>query len=140
MRKEEKSILIGACIGDGYLWKDPNSKSVSLVLKHSINQKEYLLHKVNMLRSILGGSENKIVEFNNSGYLGIRWSKSSKYFRIIRKWLYKNNKVKGYTNRVKETVKKNVDDSLDNTVKTNTGNPGIGSLDPEGYFGKKKTR
>ena len=55
-------------------------------------------------------------------------------------WLYKNNKVKGYTNRVKETVKKNVDDSLDNTVKTNTGNPGIGSLDPEGYFGKKKTR
>ena len=92
MRKEEKSILIGACIGDGYLWKDPNSKSVSLVLKHSINQKEYLLHKVNMLRSILGGSENKIVEFNNSGYLGIRLSKSSKYFRIIRKWLYKNNK------------------------------------------------
>ena len=30
------------------------------------------------------------MRFNNSGYPGIRFSKGSKYFRVLRKWLYSN--------------------------------------------------
>lgn len=92
MTKEEKSLLLAMAIGDGHIHKDPRSLSCSLSLKHSIKQKEYLIWKVNIARSILGGSPNKIVEFNNSGYPGIRWSKADNYFRILRKRLYKNNK------------------------------------------------
>ena len=92
MTKEQKSILIAISIGDGYLAKDNNSKSVSLILKHSIKQKEYLIWKVNLVRSICGGKKNKIVEFNNSGFPGIRWGKANNYFRVIRKWIYSNNR------------------------------------------------
>lgn len=92
MTKEQKAILIAISIGDGYLKKDINSKSVLLKLLHSIKQKEYLIWKVNLVRKICGGKENKIVEFNNNGYLGIYWSKANDYFRVIRKWLYKDRK------------------------------------------------
>lgn len=93
MRKEEKAILIAMVIGDGHLSKCPMSKSVSIHLQHSIKQKDYFLWKVSLLEKILGGKKNKIVEFNNNGCPGIRWSKSSKYFRVIKKRLY-NNKTK----------------------------------------------
>ena len=89
MRREEKAFLIGVCLGDGCL--RPNGGNVaSLSLKHSIKQEEYFLWKVERIRKILGGSPNKIVYFNNNSYPGVRWEKSHRYFRVIRKWLYKD--------------------------------------------------
>lgn len=86
MKKEDRSILIALAIGDGYVTKDG-----CLVLKHSIKQKEYIEYKANLLHSILGGKKPNIIEFDNSGYPGIKTQKSNKYFRILRKRLYKNN-------------------------------------------------
>lgn len=92
MDKNSKAFLIGVSIGDGYLGGYANSKSVCLKLVHSIKQEEYMLWKISRIRSIVGGSEGKITYFDNSGYPGIRWQKSHRYFRVIRKWLYNNNK------------------------------------------------
>ena len=92
MTKKQKSILIAMSIGDGHLHKYSDTKSVELMLAHSTKQKDYLIWKVNLARRILGGKPNKIAEFNNNYYPGIRWSKADNYFRIIRKWLYKNGK------------------------------------------------
>lgn len=104
MNKREKSILTAICIGDGYIRKDPKSKGCHLSIVHSIKQKPWILEKYSLLISILGGHKPKIVEFNNSGYPGIRFTKSHKYFRVLHKWLYKNGK---------KTISKNILNKLD---------------------------
>lgn len=98
MTREDKAFLIGCILGDGCLRKPIARKNkkvgnVSLLLTHSIKQKEYMLWKVDRIRNILNSNYTAKVRFiNNSGYPGICWEKSHKYFRILRKWLYPNNK------------------------------------------------
>lgn len=92
MQNREKSLLIAMCIGDGHIAKDPNSKSCSLIIRHSTKQIEWIEKKHKLIVSILGGYVPKLTKFNNSGYPGIKFSKSSKYFRVLRKWIYPNNK------------------------------------------------
>ena len=70
---DKKSILIGLCLGDGYIYQGKTIKKSGLrhcgiLVKHGKNQ-----------------------EFNNSGFIGYKFSKGHKYFRILRKWIYKDN-------------------------------------------------
>ena len=37
------------------------------------------------------GKPVTVSEFNNSGFIGYKFSKGHKYFRILRKWIYKDN-------------------------------------------------
>lgn len=96
MRKDEKTTLLALCIGDGYLNqyipKGRKATVTTLRIIHSVKQKEYLEWKANILHSILGGNKPIVHEFNNSGYPGVRLQKSNPYFRILRKYLYKNNR------------------------------------------------
>lgn len=92
MNKNKKSILIAMSIGDGCISKDPNSKSCYLSIVHSTKQEEWIKWKYDTLMSLLGGHYPKMTYFNNGGYPGIRFVKTSNYFRILRSWLYKNNK------------------------------------------------
>lgn len=77
-------------IGDGHLCRDSYSKSGKIVIRHSTKQIEWLYKKHKLIISLIGGHKPKIVEFNNSGYPGVYFSKTSKYFRVLRKWLYPN--------------------------------------------------
>jgi len=99
MKKVEKSFLIGCVIGDGCLYKNIKSKSVSFKLTHSIKQKDYFLWKVDKLRTILNSQTKSKIQFRdcyhkNTGkiYKQINWGKGHRYFRILRKWMYINNK------------------------------------------------
>jgi IS1 family transposase len=94
MRKENKAILLAMCLGNGHIFKYDNCKSIGISLCHSVKQEDYFIWKVEKLRSILGGSKNKIRYFNNNGHPGIGWSKVHRYFRVIRNWLYNNNSKK----------------------------------------------
>lgn len=97
MDKEQKALLIGLVLGDGYLnvrrdtrWKSAFHSSLKLV--HSEKQKEYLEWKASLLQSILGGNKPKVTNFNNSGYPGVRLTKSNKYFRVLKRYLYVDGK------------------------------------------------
>lgn len=105
MTKEERAILIGLCLGDGHInvrnrIKDGKYKyeSSELRIVHSIKQHSYCVHKAELVRRILGGSftvktyhhsppSMKGKKFKMSGF-----SKSNKYWKQIKKWLYPNGK------------------------------------------------
>lgn len=96
MNKENKGILIGMIIGDGYLKqrkdKRYNYTQNSIEIKHCLKQKEYLKYKSELLLSIFGGKKPNVIEFNNNGYAGCKLTKTNKYFRILYKLLYPNKK------------------------------------------------
>lgn len=90
MKNRKKAILIALAIGDGYISKDPKSKSASLCINHSTKQEEFITYKRDLLHSVIGGKLPKLHYFNNNGYPGVKFSKASKYFRVLRHWLYPN--------------------------------------------------
>jgi hypothetical protein len=47
---EEKSVIIGSLLGDGYL--ERNGKYFRLQITHSIKQKDYLMWKMDKLKSL----------------------------------------------------------------------------------------
>ena len=96
MKSRKKSLLIAMCIGDGHLTsqKSYNKYHSSIRITHSEKQIELITLKRDLLHSILGGKSPKIEKFNNSGYPGLKFSKGSKYFRVLRKWLYPNGTKK----------------------------------------------
>lgn len=92
MKNRKKAMLIALAIGDGHIAKDPRSKSCSLQIKHSLKQEEFITYKRDLLHSLIGGKKPKLHYFDNNGYNGVKFSKASKYYRVLRKWLYQNNK------------------------------------------------
>ena len=92
MKNRKKAILIALAIGDGYIKKESNSECCSLCLNHSTKQEEFITYKRDLLHSIVGGKLPKLHYFNNNGYPGIRFQKASKYYRVLRKWLYVDGK------------------------------------------------
>lgn len=59
LSKEQKSILYGIVLGDGFLQKT-GKKNARLRLEHGQNQKEYLLWKVKKLQSLFQGKPKRI--------------------------------------------------------------------------------
>lgn len=86
MNKNNRAILYGMVIGDGYIRN--NRPSFSII--HGENQYEYIKHKADLLINIFNKPVN-VHKFNNNGYVGYRLETSSKYFSTIRKKLYVDN-------------------------------------------------
>lgn len=87
MDKRKKSLLIGLCIGDGHL----NGRSgVALEIEHGEKQKFYIEYKAKLISKLLNCAEPNM--YNNKRKSTYKISKGHKYFKIIRKWLYKDNK------------------------------------------------
>lgn len=86
MNSELRGLLVGMTLGDGYL-KERNT-SVSLVIKHSARQRDYLQHKADLIGRALRTSPPRISDIDNSGYPGVVLHKTHRYFRVLRKWLY----------------------------------------------------
>lgn len=95
--KRAISILTGMVLGDGSLSK-PRQNYISFKLTHSIKQKDYLIHKRDVLQEIFEKQIN-IHEFDNNGYPGCKIEFGNKYFRSFRKYLYPNGK-KTFTKKV----------------------------------------
>lgn len=104
MDKLSRGALVGMILGDGYLGINsntnyPNTRTYTLNIKHGQSQKEYIEHKATRIHSIIGGNAPKVRMFNNNGYVGYRFSKSNKYFRILHNWIYKTG-VKTYSRKI----------------------------------------
>jgi len=92
-KKRIKSILIGMTIGDGslYVRRDIRSKTgfhQRLQIRHSIKQIEYTVHKAKLIKELLGGNIPTVTKFNNSGYPGVRFCKSNRWFRYLYNFIY----------------------------------------------------
>lgn len=98
--KLQKEIIIACVLGDGSLALayPHGSASASLRFTHSPKQYDYLDWKINLLESlpIIKGKKfivkDIITNFNDKSFKQRKASLSyTKYFRIVHKWLYKNN-------------------------------------------------
>lgn len=94
LTRDDKKFLIACSLGDGCLYKDKRCNSVSFKLTHSIKQKSYFLWKVDRIKTILNCDVNLRYFKRHNKYPAISYEKGHKYFRIIRKWLYKDSKKK----------------------------------------------
>jgi hypothetical protein len=102
MNKNKKAILIGLCLGDGYLSRPDKWGSVSLHVEHCEKQKEFIEYKRDLLKSILGCDiklYERIRPRAGVEHKSYRFVKGLNYFRIIRKMLYKDN-VKTFSDKV----------------------------------------
>jgi recombination protein RecA len=107
MNKNDRSILLGMLLGDGCLkrkhhTKKDGSESVyyEYVLCHSIKQKDYLEHKLNIFHRIMGGKRPSIHKEKSKLGESVRFSRCHKSFRILHKYLYSKNNKKYITERV----------------------------------------
>lgn len=109
MELRKKSILIALCIGDGYISNQKQIKKGKtyqynyLEIGHGQHQGEYIQWKANLCTSVTGRKSNvrrkkykakKINGVDVPESLGYTFVNTSPYFRILRKWLYPNNKKK----------------------------------------------
>lgn len=95
MKQEEKSLLIALSLGDGYI-----DKQGCIHIEHSQNQKEYLEWKYNLLERLCPSkrqsnisTRERLDKRTNKIYKQISCHKQHRYFKIIRKWLYKPEKT-----------------------------------------------
>jgi recombination protein RecA len=107
MNKNDRSLLLGMLLGDGCLKTKHHTKqdgSVSTyyeyVLCHSIKQRDYLEHKLNIFHRIMGGKKPKIHEETSKLGKSVRFSRCHKSFKLLHKYLYSYNNRKYFTTRV----------------------------------------
>lgn len=109
MELRKKSILIALCIGDGYITHQKQIRKGRtyqynyLEISHGQHQGEYIQWKADLCTSITGKKSTvrrkkykakKILGINVEESLGYTFTNTSPYFRVLRKWLYPNNKKK----------------------------------------------
>lgn len=109
MELRKKSILIALCIGDDYITRQKQIKKGRtyqynyLEISHGQHQKEYIEWKANLCHSITGKKcrvrekiykEKKYKNYTIPSSTGYTFTCSAKYFKVLRKWLYPNNKKK----------------------------------------------
>lgn len=93
--RERRAILLGMIIGDGCISSYKN-KGYKLVIRHGKQQEDYLLFKKELIESIFYNRALTITHVQN----GLQIQKSSKIFRIYKKWFYTNN-IKDFTKILK---------------------------------------
>lgn len=107
MELRKKSILIALVLGDGSLVKQTKVikgkkyEYVTLEITHSHKQKDYIEWKADLCRSLTGRKcniksktikERVIVDKPTPELLAYRFTCTHKYFRILRKWIYPQNR------------------------------------------------
>lgn len=113
MNRKSRAILIGMILGDGCIKVKKHLKQdgkwsfyYEFVIGHSPKQLDYLLYKKKKLESILGGKKLNVnfrefnLKANNKFYGEYRISRCHKYFRLLHRWVYSNNKKKYYSKKI----------------------------------------
>jgi len=95
LSKEQKSILFGIILGDGYLQKT-GKKNARLRLEHGKSQKEYLLWKVRKLGKVFQGNPKYLERIHpiskKKYYYWRHQSQSTPYLGKLRKIFYSDGK------------------------------------------------
>ena len=110
MNSYNRGVLIGMVLGDGcihpkrHILKNGEKKIYhELSIKHSKKQEAYLEHKRDLFHSIMGGRppniRRTVTKLGNRQHDMVQFSKQHKYFTLLYRWIYPNNK-KTYTRRV----------------------------------------
>ena len=112
MELRKKSILIALCLGDGYITHQRQLRKGKyyqynyLEVSHGSSQKNYIEWKANLCTSVTGRKSavrpkkykaKEILGVPVEESIGYTFTNTSPYFRILRRWLYPNNKK--YLNR-----------------------------------------
>lgn len=98
MNKENRGILVGMVLGDGYLRKVSRNTSC-IIIKHSYEQYEYLDYKAELLSKVFKCKKPAIRIIDNNGYKGAILFKGHRYLDILRKWIYIGGK-KTYSRKI----------------------------------------
>lgn len=85
MNRQDRGIVVGMSLGDGYLTKYRKRRSSQIYMGHSLKQSQYLQYKVDLLNKIFGGKAT--VRYNEKFCYA---NKSNAYFKVLRGMLYKN--------------------------------------------------
>lgn len=94
MERTKKAILIGLILGDGHI----TSKG-DLNITHSIKQKEYIEYKAKLLEQLLSCKKINLYHRLDDKHNEFTLHKMHKYFKILRKWIYKNN-IKTFSKKI----------------------------------------
>lgn len=97
MEKRKKALLIGLCLGDGHI----NKKDFCLQITHSIKQKSYIDYKCKLIAELLNCKEPNLYHRKDSNHDEFVLTKGSRFFRYIRKWLYKDGEKRFSKNILK---------------------------------------
>lgn len=93
LSKEQKSILVGIILGDGYLQRT-GKKNSRLRLEHGAKQAQYLIWKTNLLKPLFNGKPNylkRVHPINKKTYFYVRHqSNSSRLLGKFGEKFYKN--------------------------------------------------
>ena len=103
MNDHDRGILVGMVLGDGYLnvrnrlnRGKYRYESSELSVVHSVKQRDYANHKAELVRKIFGGSfstrEKRANVANGKTYYLCGFSKSNRYFRVLKKMMYRDRK------------------------------------------------
>lgn len=111
LTKEQKSLLLALCIGDGCLRKPhPKSGNVQLEIAHSTKQEAYCKWKRDLIYQIFGGKNPPKIGYrtiklkgNDKEYKACRFTKVHPYFTHLRKILYPDN-IKVMTREILEML------------------------------------
>jgi hypothetical protein len=96
MNRRKKGLLIALVLGDGYIQQQANTAGIKI--EHSKDQMPYLIFKAELIHSLLGGKKPNILERvrfdkrTGRTYNSCLVYKSSRYFKLLRKWFYKPKK------------------------------------------------
>jgi hypothetical protein len=117
MNKDDRALLIGMAIGDGYVRVCEQVKkrelangettfyssiNSNLIINHSAKQKQYLEYKAELIGKIFNSKPPKLtptttyLKKTGKTYNLYRISKGHKYFKLLRKWMYPRG-IKTYT-------------------------------------------
>lgn len=95
MTKEEKAALLAMCLGDGRI-----GKNYVLYMEHSTKQEDYALWKFNLLNKIMPSPRTSSPTYRSrldgrtgNTYHSICVHRYNKYFKLLRRWMYRPDKT-----------------------------------------------
>ena len=97
MERRKKSLLIALCLGDGHI----NKRDNCLQITHSYKQKFYIEYKCKLLSELLNCKEPNLYHRLDSKHNEYKLTKGSRFFRYIRKMLYKDGEKRFSKNILK---------------------------------------
>lgn len=97
MEKLKKSLLIGLVLGDGHI----NKRDNCLQITHSIKQKSYIDFKCRLIAKLLNCKQPNLYHRKDANHDEFVLTKGGRYFRILRKWIYKNGEKRFSKNILK---------------------------------------
>lgn len=94
MERTKKAILIGLILGDGHI-----TPKGELNITHSIKQKDYIEYKAKIIEQLLQCKKLNLYHRIDNIHNEYSLHKTHKYFKILRKWIYKNN-IKTFSKKI----------------------------------------